>query len=279
VGVLLTQSTAYLEGRGVRSPRVDAEHLLAHALGLSRLDLYLDLGRPLEPAEVDVFRELVRRRAAREPLAYILGSWSFRGLALRVDPRALVPRPETEILVDRALEAIAGVEESRVLDVGTGTGAIALAVAHERPDARVVATDVSAAALELAGENARALELEDRVELVHGDLLTAVPGRRFHLVVSNPPYVAPGDEVDPEVERFEPAAAVFAPAEGMGVLRRLVAEAPGHLEPGGVLAVETGEGQARRIAGELEAAGFTGLAVHRDLARVERIVVARWPGS
>jgi release factor glutamine methyltransferase len=259
----------------VRSPRLDAEYLLAHALGLSRLDLYLNLERPLEPGEVDTFRELVRRRAAREPLAYILGSWSFRGLELRADPRALVPRPETEILVDRALEAVAGVEGPRVLDVGTGTGAIALAIAHERPDARVVATDVSPAALELAGENARALGLDERVELVEGDLLAAVAGRRFDLVVSNPPYVAPDDEVDAEVARFEPAVAVFAPEEGRAVLQQLVAEASEHLEAGGILALETGAGQARWLAGELREAGYADAAVHRDLARVERIVVAR----
>jgi release factor glutamine methyltransferase len=275
VGALLTQSAAYLEGRGVRSPRLDAEYLLAHALGLSRLDLYLNLERPLEPGEVDTFRELVRRRAAREPLAYILGSWSFRGLELRADPRALVPRPETEILVDRALEAVAGVGGARVLDVGTGTGAIALAIAHERPDAQVVATDVSPAALELAGENARALGLEERVELVEGDLLAAVPGRRFDLVVSNPPYVAPDDEVDVEVARFEPAVAVFAPEEGRAVLQQLVAEASEHLDAGGILALETGAGQARWLAGELREAGYTDAAVYRDLARVERIVVAR----
>jgi release factor glutamine methyltransferase len=275
VGALLTQSAAYLEGRGVRSPRLDAEYLLAHALGLSRLDLYLNLERPVEPGEVDTFRELVRRRAAREPLAYILGSWSFRGLELRADPRALVPRPETEILVDRALEAVAGVEGPRVLDVGTGTGAIALAIAHERPDAQVVATDVSPAALELAAENARALGLEERVELVEGDLLAAVPGRRFDLVVSNPPYVAPDDEVDPEVARFEPAVAVFAPEEGRAVLQQLVAEASEHLDAGGILALETGAGQARWLAGELREAGYADAAVYRDLARVERIVVAR----
>ena len=275
MGALLTQSAAYLEGRGVRSPRLDAEYLLAQALGLSRLDLYLNLERPLEPAEVDTFRELVRRRAAREPLAYILGSWSFRGLELRADPRALVPRPETEILVDRALEAVAGVEGPRVLDVGTGTGAIALAIAHERVDAQVVATDLSPAALELAGENARALGLDERVELLEGDLLAAVPGRRFDLVVSNPPYVAPDDEVDPEVARFEPAVAVFAQEEGRAVLQQLVAEASEHLDAGGVLALETGAGQARWLAGELLAAGYVDAAVHRDLARVERIVVAR----
>jgi len=275
VGELLGRSTTFLESRGVRSPRLDAEHLLAHALGLRRLDLYLQFDRPLEPREVDAFRELVRRRARREPLAYLLGAWGFRGLDLACDPRALVPRPETEVLVERALALVAGVERPHVADVGTGSGAIALAIANERPDAAVVATDASAEALALAQENARRTGLDGRVEWLTGDLLEPLAGARLDLLVSNPPYVADGAEIDPEVAGYEPAAAVYAGPRGDETLRRLVDGAPAVLPAGSALALEVGEGQAVEVAGWLETAGWHGVGVERDLAGVERVVAAR----
>ena len=212
---LLGPTREYLESKGVRSPRLDAEYLLAHVLGIKRLELYLDHDRPLEPAEVDRLRELVRRRGRREPLAYVLGSWGFYGLELRCDPRALVPRPETEVLVEHCLHLLEGADAPRIVDVGTGTGAIALALATRLPAATVTAIDVSPDALALAAENAAANGLADRVELLEGDLLAPVAGRRFDLVVSNPPYVAAEAEVDPEVDGYEPAAlAVYAGRPG-----------------------------------------------------------------
>ena len=275
---LLGPTREYLESKGVRSPRLDAEYLLAHVLGIKRLELYLDHDRPLEPAEVGLLRELVRRRGRREPLAYVLGSWSFYGLELRCDARALVPRPETEILVERCLALVANLDAPSVVDVGTGTGAIALALAARLPEASVTAIDISPGALALAAENAAANALEDRVELLEGDLLAPVAGRRFGLVVSNPPYVAAGDEVDPEVAGYEPAAlAVYAGDDGRAILDRLAADAPAALSPGGHLAVELGDGQAPWFAERLTGLGYGDVEITRDLRGVERVVSARYP--
>jgi release factor glutamine methyltransferase len=275
---LLGPTREYLESKGVRSPRLDAEYLLAHVLGIKRLELYLDHDRPLEPGEVDRLRELVRRRGRREPLAYVLGSWSFYGLELQCDSRALVPRPETEVLVEHCLHLLEGAEAPGVVDVGTGTGAIALALAARLPAATVTAIDVSPDALALAAENAAANGLTGRVELLEGDLLAPVAGRRFDLVVSNPPYVAAGAEVDPEVAGFEPATfAVYADDGGRAILERLATGAPAALEPGGHLAVELGDGQAPWLVERLAGLGYGSVAVTRDLRGVERVVSARRP--
>ncbi len=262
----------------MRSPRLDAEHLLAHTLGLQRLDLYLEHDRPLMPAEVDAFRELIRRRGKREPLAYVLGSWGFRTLDLRTDARALVPRPETELLVEHALALIEGLEAPRCLDVGTGTGAIALALAKERPDARVFATDVSEDALALASENAERNGLADRVELRRGDLLSAFGGERFDLIAANLPYVAEGDQVDDELAH-EPDVALYADGDGKVLLARLADAAPEALEPGGAAVFEVGVGQAGWLAERLAGRGLEDVRVVLDLAGMERIVLGRRTAS
>ncbi len=274
---LLGPTREYLEGKGVPSPRLDAEYLLAHVLQIKRLDLYLDHDRPLEPGEVDRLRELVRRRGRREPLAYVLGSWSFYGLELRCDARALVPRPETEILVERALALVAGRDAPAIVDVGTGTGAIALALASALPGASVTAIDVSPGALALAAENAIANGLDERVELLEGDLLAPVAGRSFDLVASNPPYVAPGQEVDEEVAGYEPALAVYAENGGRSILDRLASGARAHLHAGGHLIVEVGDGQAPWLAERLAELGYEAVEITRDLRGVERVVSARQP--
>ncbi len=272
---LLGPTRDYLESKGVPSPRLDAEYLLAHVLAIKRLELYLDHDRPLEPAEVDRLRELVRRRGRREPLAYVLGSWGFHGLELRCDARALVPRPETEILVDRCLALLEGHAAPAVVDVGTGTGAIALALAQAMPGARVTAVDLSADALALAAENAESTGLAERVELLAGDLLAPVAGRRFDLVVSNPPYVPPGDEVDREVAEHEPALAVYAEHGGRAILERLALAARAALLPRGALAVEVGDGQAPWLAEHLAGLGYDAIEITRDLRGVERVVSSR----
>jgi release factor glutamine methyltransferase len=272
---LLGRTREYLEQRGVPSPKVDAELLLAHVLDVPRLELYLDHDRPLEPAEVDRLRELVRRRGRREPLAYVLGSWGFYGLELHCDARALVPRPETEVLVERCLALLEGVDAPAIVDVGTGTGAIALALAARLPQASVTATDISPDALALAAENAAANGLEGRVELLEGDLLAPVARRQFDLVVSNPPYVAAGAEVDPEVAGFEPALAVYAEDAGRAIHERLSIDALAVLRPGGHFASEVGEGQAPWLAERLAGLGYADVEVTKDLRRIERIVSAR----
>jgi release factor glutamine methyltransferase len=267
----LAAGTAYLGARGIETPRLDAELILAQALGLSRLELYTGHDRPLSQGERLAARELLRRRGAREPLAYVLGEWGFRRLSLRTDPRALVPRPETETLVERALALIAGLERPRVVDVGTGSGAIALAIASEHPAARVTATDVSSEALSLAAENAARLELE--LELVHASLLESLSGP-YDLVVSNPPYVLaeelPG--LQPEVRDWEPRQALLAAAQ----TEELAASARSVLAPGGAIALEIHAEGAAAVVEELGRLGYEPPLVSRDLAGRDRVVEARW---
>lgn len=270
---LVGPAAEWLGGRGVPSPRLDADRMLAQVLGLQRLDLYLDLERPLIPSEVDAFRELVRRRGRREPLAYVLGSWSFRGLEIAVDARVLVPRPETEWLVERALVRIAEVEAPRVLDVGTGSGAIAISIAVALPDATVTATDISQDALAVARANAATHEVE--IDFREGSLLAPVAGARFDLVIANLPYVGEGEAVDPEVSGFEPAIAVFAPDSGRALVERLIRELPIALAPGGVAALELGPEHAPWAVERLTAAGLVEAVSEPDLAGVVRLAFAR----
>ena len=265
-------ATAELERAGCPSPRVDAEWLLGHTLGISRTELYADGVRPLGPEEEERLETLVARRASREPLAYILGEWGFRRLTLKVDPRVLIPRPETEVLVGRCLELLAGLEQPRVLDVGAGSGAIALGIADEHPGATVVATDSSPGALEVAAENRARTGLGDRVELVEGDLFAGVEGP-FDLVVSNPPYVEPDEieSLEAEVRDFEPRAALVA----TGVTEALARRAPEVLRDGGALCLEVADGRAGGIAQLLESLGYLAVTMTPDLAARERVVDGR----
>ena len=265
LGEVLRVATGHLASRGVPSPRVDAELLLARALGLTRIELYTQHDRPLTETERAATRELVRRRGNREPLAYVLGDWDFRRLTLKTDARALVPRPETEVVVDRCLALLDRRPSPRVVDVGTGTGAIALALKHERPDAHVVAADASADALALAHENARVNGLE--VELVHTDLLDGIVGP-FDLVVANPPYVRPEEleQLEPEL-RHEPADALL----DRGQTERLVA-----CVRHGWLVLEVHEERAGEIANLLQASGYADVRVSQDLAGRDRVVEGRW---
>jgi len=271
LGEALAGATDYLAGRGVDNARLDAERLIARALGLTRIELYTQHDRPLMQEERDRARSLVQRRGRREPLAYVLGDWDFRRLTLKTDARALVPRPETELVVERCLELLAAVEEPEVVDVGTGTGAIALAIAQERPAARVTATDVSADALTLARENAAANGLD--LTFVESDLLGDVDGS-FDLVVSNPPYVLPGelDDLEPEVRVWEPRGALLD--EGQG--ERLAGQAREHLR--GWLVLEVHADHARRTVELLRRLGYDDAAVRTDLAGRDRIVEGRWNG-
>jgi len=262
---VLTGAVDYLTARGVDTPRVDAELLLARALGLQRIELYTQHDRPLTDPERARARELVRRRGAREPLAYVLGDWDFRRLTLKTDARALVPRPETEIVVERCLELLEGAAAPRIVDVGTGSGAIALALKDERPDARVTATDRSPGALALARENAEASGLD--VELVETNLLDGLAGP-FELVVSNPPYVA-ADELgalEPELGH-EPQEALV----DRGQTQRLIETARF-----GWLVLEVHEARGAEVARQLEAAGYGDVRVSQDLAGRDRIVEGRW---
>jgi release factor glutamine methyltransferase len=273
---VLRRSTEYLAGRGSPTPRLDAELLLAHGLGLSRIQLYTQFDRPLTEEELAVCRELVRRRGDREPVAYITGQWGFRRLDLAVDRRVLVPRPETELVVDRCLALLDGLQEPHVVDVGTGSGAIALALKQERPDAVVTACDISPDAIEVASANAERLGLE--VAIVESDLLDDVPGGQFALVVSNPPYVAEGElaGLEPEVAEWEPPLATVAGTDGLAVYRRLLPQAAHRLTAGGHIVLECGAGQAQALREALAQSGFGEVGVERDLAGIERVVWATW---
>ncbi len=274
---VLRRSTEYLESHGSPTPRLDAELLLSHALGLSRIELYTQFERPLSESELAACRELVRRRGQREPVAYLIGRWGFRRLELDVDARVLVPRPETELVVDRCLALLESRPRPSLIDVGTGSGAIALAIKHELPEARVVSCDVSADALDVARANAERLELE--VELLESDLLESVGDTRFDLVVSNPPYIgrAELELLAPEVSRYEPRLATLAGEDGLDVYRRLLPQAAERLAPGGSLVLECGAGQAAWLLAELERLGYVERNVDRDLAGIERVVWASWP--
>jgi release factor glutamine methyltransferase len=265
----LYEAAAELERAGCPSPRVDAEHLLAHVLERSRTALYLDLDEPLAAGAEQRLRHLVARRERREPLAYILGEWGFRRLTLGVDRRVLIPRPETEVVVERCLELLGGLDEPEVLDVGVGSGAIALAIADEHPGAHVTGFDSSGGALEVARANLAAAGLNGRVRLVEHDLRGGFGVERFDLVVSNPPYVEEDaiEELEPEVRDWEPRDALVSPGATEAVARG----AHEALRRGGWLVLEVADGKARDVAALLEALHFETVSVDCDLAGRERI--------
>jgi release factor glutamine methyltransferase len=269
---LIGWTQGYFARSGVDAPRLTAELLLAHALGCDRVRLYLDFDKPLGEAELGTFRELVRRRAAGEPTAYLTGRKEFLGRTFRVDRRALVPRPETELLAEAALRALP--EGGAALELCTGSGCIGVTLALERPSARVAATDLSAEALSLARENAEALGA--RLELLAGDLYQPLPtGLRFDVVVANPPYVPSGEL--PGLAReisHEPRLALDGGADGLAVIRRVVAGAPERLAPGGTLLVEIHESHAESAPRLCAEAGLGGARLHRDLAGLPRFVEA-----
>jgi release factor glutamine methyltransferase len=280
VRAALSSTAERLEAAGCESPDVDAELLVAHVLGTTRSTARGDGTRELTEEELESLEQLVVRRERREPLAYVLGEWGFRRLTLKVDRRALVPRPETETVVERCLALLAGLEEPRVLDVGTGSGAIALAVADEHPGARVTGTDSSPDALALARENAdrsgrerrqvRTCNLESSVEFVEHELFTGLPDGPWDLVVSNPPYV-PAAEVPtlpPEVRDWEPRTAVV----GEGATEAIAESARDVLAPGGAFVLEVADGDAARVARLLFELGYGDVRVTADLTGRDRVV-------
>ena len=263
----LDSAVVGLTAAGVPTSRLDAEVLLAHVLDVDRTALFLDPARELTPAQAGAFRAVVVRRREREPVSQLVGLRGFRHLELAVDRRVLTPRPETEHLVEAALTLPEG---ARVVDVGTGSGAVALALKDERPDLEVLATDVSTDALDVAWQNARALGID--VTFFHGDLLDPVDGR-VDAVVSNPPYVREGDALPPEVARFEPPVALFGGPDGLDVIRRLVPQAVGR--GARVVAIVVGEGQVPDVGAVFRAAGAAEVHAIPDLAGIERVVVGR----
>lgn len=275
---VVTKTTDFFRSRGVESARLNAELLIGHALGLKRMQLYLQFERVLAEPELEKIRPLVRRRGKREPLQHILGEVEFGGLRLKSDRRALIPRPETELLV----ETVVGrrpASAARVLDLGTGSGAIALALAKAWPEAEVVAADTSEEALALGRENAEAAGLAGRVTFIVSRWFEGLPEGRFDVIVSNPPYLSAEEaaRAPAEVREFEPYQALVAEEGGLADLRLIVRQAPGRLAPGGLLALETGPEQHAELLALAAAAGLTGAESLRDLAGRDRFILAGLP--
>jgi release factor glutamine methyltransferase len=274
---IVRKTADFLAAKGVESARRDAELLVGHALGLPRMQLYLQFERPVAEADLAKIRELVRRRGRREPLQHIVGTVEFCGLALRVDRRALIPRPETERLVEIILERRPEAPRS-LLDLGTGSGAIALALAKAWPAVAVTAVDASAEALALARENAAAAGLEARIAFLQSDWFEALaPGSRFGLVAANPPYLTAEEAASaaPEVRDHEPARALAAGRDGLSEIRKILEGAPERLEPGGLLAMETGIGHRAEMARLAAGCGWRDVEVLPDLAGRDRFFLAR----
>ncbi len=275
---LLRTISSYLEERGVESPRRTAEWFLSEQLGIPRLELYLRFEETVPAERLEPLREMVRRRVRGEPTQYIVGSVEFCGHRLRVDRRALIPRPETEILVERVLERIPADASGWVIDVGTGCGALAAALALARPRIRVAATDSSEEALALAAENLRDHGLEERVRPIRGDLLTFLRegSREVLAIVSNPPYVRTGElsGLAREIRDFEPRAALDGGEDGLEAYRRMIPAAARILVEGGFAAFEVGAGQSAAVESMLREAGFPRVERTRDYAGVERVVTA-----
>ena len=274
---VVQKTTDFLAGKGVESARLNAELIIGHALGLKRMQLYLQFERVLAEAELEKIRPLVKRRSQREPLQYIVGDTDWAGVKLKVDKRALIPRPETELLVERVVERLAA-PPARILDLGTGSGAIALALARRYENAAVTAVDASDDALALATENGKALGLADRVNFFKSNWYDALPANEpYDLIVSNPPYLTSEETAaaEPEVRVHEPVSALTAAEGGLADLRVIIAGAAKFMKPGGLLALETGIAQHAELVRLLGEAGFSGAESLRDLTGRDRFVVAR----
>lgn len=280
---IIKKTTEFFAARGVESPRLNAELLVGHGLGLKRMQLYLQFERLLNDAELEKIRPLVRRRGQREPLQYIVGETEFHGLKLKTDKRALIPRPETEYLVELLIARLSTSPPARILDLGTGTGAIALALAKEFPGAQVTAVDVSGEALTLAAENAAANHLDSRVRLIESNWFVAIAeGETFDLIVANPPYLTAEETAEsaPEVRDHEPVRALTAGGpDGVGDIDAIILSAPRFLAVGGLIALETGIAQHAAVQVMAARAGLTAAESRQDLTERDRYFFATAPGS
>jgi release factor glutamine methyltransferase len=279
IGRLLMWTIDYLQKHGADSPRLDAEVLLAHARGCKRIELYTHFDETVPDDERAAMRELVQRRAKSEPVAYLVGGREFFSLELRVTPDVLIPRADTETLVVELLEQAKGIDSPRILDAGTGSGAIAVAAAVHLPSARVTAIDLSAGALAVARENAEMHNVADRIRFLHGDLFGPLNnGEQFELIASNPPYVR-ADEIDslpPDVRLHEPLSALAAGPEGLDVIARLSADAPPFLVPGGRLLMEISPRQSAAVTRMLQSHGaYEDVRGVKDLSGGVRVMAAR----
>jgi release factor glutamine methyltransferase len=277
---LLQWTTDYFQRNNVPEPRTSAEVLLAHVLAEDRLFLYLNYDRPMEGSELAAYRACIKRRLEGEPNQYITGLQEFWSLPFRVSPDVLIPRPETEVLVEAVLEFLDKADSDLdILDLGTGSGAIAIALARELPAARIVATDLSMAALDLAQENARSHQVDERIFLVRADMFAALPGdsQKFKAVVTNPPYVSDAEmlELPREIRDFEPHHALEGGPDGLAAIRHIIAVAPTVLSQAGALCMEMGAGQAESVSGlVLESQEYRNFHIRKDYSGLDRVLVA-----
>ncbi len=271
---ILQWTADYFAEKGIESSRLDAELLLAATLGMDRVGLYVNFERPLDSKELGAYRERVRRRASREPVQYILGETEFWSLPFKVNPAVLIPRADTEVLVEEALKRVES--KDRVLDVGTGSGAIAIALAHEVAGVEVTALDCSEDALEIARENAAANKVVASIEMLAGDL-KSLPAGPFDMIVSNPPYIPTRDwqELMPEVHDHEPRLALDGGPDGLEAYRQLAVQARKVLAPKGWILVEVGINQAKDVAALFKAAGLVNIETRDDYSRIPRVVMGQ----
>lgn len=275
IDTILNWTRQYFSEKGVENPRLDAEVLLSHILGKDRLYLYVHFDQPLEGRELAAFREAVKKRAARLPIAYIIGVKEFMGLDFQVTPAVLIPRPDTEILVEKALKLLEGTDNPTILDIGTGSGAICISMLVNLPSAKAVTVDISSEAIEVAKGNAEKHEVTKRLIFCQGDLFKPVQGQVFTAILSNPPYIPEADikGLTPEV-RKEPNLALDGGADGLDFYRRIILEGRNYLAPDGFIAMEVGIGQARQVAELAEQSGFFTVSdIVTDYGGIERVVV------
>lgn len=276
---VLEWTAGYFKSKGISTARLDAEVLLAHSLGVDRMHLYLNFDRPLVPSERTRYRELIQRRARREPVARIVGTKEFWSIPFRSVPGVLIPRPDTETLVEAILEEIKGRTEPNILEIGIGSGAVAVAVLKDNPNATIVATDIDSLALQTARLNAEDAGVATSLELVRMDLFESLrPGIEFDVICSNPPYIPSDDiaELEPEVREYEPLRALDGGPEGLDVIRRLIHGAGDFLTEDGALILEIGDGQASAVEELLaRTVGFSDIRMYHDLASTPRVVKAK----
>jgi release factor glutamine methyltransferase len=277
---LLQWTTDYFQRNNVPEPRTSAEVLLAHVLAQDRLFLYLNYDRPMETSELAAYRACIKRRLGGEPNQYITGLQEFWSLPIRVSPDVLIPRPETEVLVEAVLELLDKADPNvDIVDLGTGSGAIAIALARELPAARIVATDLSMAALHLAQENAKLNQVNERIFFVRTDMFAGIPGgpQKFKVLVTNPPYISHAEiaKLPPEIRDFEPHHALEGGPDGLTAIRHIIAEAPTVLSQAGALCMEMGAGQAESVSAlVLESQEYRKFYIRKDYSGLDRVLVA-----
>jgi release factor glutamine methyltransferase len=275
---LLQNTAAYFAKKQVEHPRLNIEHLLADALGKKRIELYLEFDRPLSDRELEPLREKVRRRAEGEPLQHLLGHWDFFGRTFKTDDRALIPRPDTELLVEAVLKKLLAREPNatRLVDVGTGSGVLAITFALEQPELEVVAADISNDALALAQENAERLGVSERIVFRRSDLLDQIDGS-FDWIVANLPYIPTADIPGLQREvQFDPALALDGGEDGLAIVKRLIESIPGKIASNGVVALELGQGQAKTVSNFLARQNYRDVSIMKDYQGVERVLIARY---